>query len=135
MKKPHGFTLIELVVFMVVLGIIANLVFICYSSLFRGSPTSINQTTATELAAACLEWYIGQRHVNGFSSTSLNPGVNNIPAFCNTCLATASPGYSLSTNVSATLYGVSNPNYKTVTVTVDGPNKAKATLSTIIAQY
>jgi len=127
MKKKLGFTLIELVIFVVVMGIIASMISIFYGTLFRGSANINQQIDASQTATQCMEWYLGQRFISGFNSSSLSNGTS-IPGFC-----TVPTGYNIATTVSSITLYADPINYKIITVTVTGQGNAK--LSTIIANY
>lgn len=128
MKQDRGFTLIELIIFIVIAGIIASMLFTSYLTILRRSPVINQQIDATQIATRCMEWYLGQRFINGFSS--LTCPSTSTPTFCSANLPT---GYTINANVScATLYSDST-NYKTITVNVSGAGSS--TLSTIITNY
>lgn len=133
MKTKTGFTLIELLIFIIVMGIIGGLLAASYLTILRGSKVIANQNNASQIASRCMDWYTGERFINGFNSTNLNCGATT-PNFC-----AAPQGYSITTNINcSTLYGEPD-KYKTITVEVTGSTPAtesgKATLSTIIADY
>lgn len=129
MKKNLGFTLIELLIFIVITGIIASMFTATYLTVFRRSPIINQQLDATQTAEKCLQWYLGQRFINGFASSSLSCGTTT-PTFCS---ANTPTGYTIATNVSCTTLYSDTTNYKTITVTVGG--LGNAVLSTIIANY
>lgn len=125
-SASSGFTLVELVIFTMILGIIAGSILLAFNTTLRYTPTTLKQITATQTAAKCMEWYLGQRYLNGFSSVATCPSTT-VPAFC-----TAPTGYTLSTTVSCSSIG-SDTNYRQVTVTVGG--QANASLSLLLANY
>lgn len=127
MKKKRGFTLIELIIFIVVMGILANSILLALNTTLRGTSRINYQTATTEYAVKCLEWFLGQRSLKGFASISCG---TTVPTFCN-----VPSDYTISTNVSCTenYYNDTN-NYKKITTTVSG-DLGGATLSLIIANY
>lgn len=132
MKINKGFTLIELLIFIIVLGITGGTILGVYSTLLRTQVMS-QQTTATQTASQCIEWYIGQRFMHGFNSSPLNCPAPTAPQ--NFCSAS---GYTVSVNINCANNYYNDPiNYKTITVIVtgQGKNKSRAELSTIIAKY
>jgi type II secretory pathway pseudopilin PulG len=128
-KSNNGFTLIEVIIFTIVMGIIGVTILASFNTLLKGMPTPWRQTVANQAAKNCLEWYLQQRYINGFSATTLNCPSTSVPSFC-----TVPNGYTISTNVACTqLYGDTGSNYKTITVTVGG--LANATLAVLLAYY
>jgi hypothetical protein len=109
------------------MGVIGTSILISYRTLLRNSPVINQALDATQAAMQCMEWYLGQRFINGFASSSLNCG-NSTPSFC-----TVPTGYTVTTNVACSTYYSDSSNYKTITVTVGG--LSRASLSTIIANY
>ncbi len=124
MKTNHGFTFIELLIFIIVLGVIAAALAISHGTLFRSSAIINSQIGASKMAALCMDWYLGQRAINGFASIDT---ITNVPNFCS-----ASNGYRIVTIVSQYTLG-DDPNYKTIVVNVQGRGHAK--LTTIISSY
>lgn len=130
--RHKGFTLVELIVFIVVMALLASSILIGYLTILRHTPKIGQQMTATQTAVSCVEWYLGQRYTKGFNFNSQScPGGadTTVPAYCSNLLQT---GYTLSTNVSCMTID-SDPNHKLITVTVGG--NAQATLSLLVADY
>ena len=135
MKNKRGFTIIELSVFLAVLGIIASLIALSYSSLLRSSSFVSMQNIANHTATKCLDFYIGEKFINGFNSNYLNLASPSIPPMC-----IAPAGYTVATLVEQEIINGDNQNYKKVTVTVaKAPNldlpAVSAKLSTVVAKY
>jgi prepilin-type N-terminal cleavage/methylation domain-containing protein len=127
MNKKQGFTLIELVIFIVVIGILAGSILASFNTILRGTARINYQTSATGYAVKCLEWFLGQRHLGGFDNIGCN---STVPNFCN-----VPSGYTISTNVSCTAnYYNDADHYKTITTTISG-ELGGANLSLIIADY
>jgi len=122
-NKQQGFTLIELVMFIVVTSLLATTILLALITATRDIPTIHQEIVATQTAKQCMEWFIGQQRLNGF--TSLTCPSTTTPSFC-----TTPTGYTLSVNVSCTTIN-SDTNYKTITVTVSG--LGDASFSTLIA--
>lgn len=130
-KKKHGFSLIELVVFIVVMGIIATTILISFDIVLRGTPRTNYQATTMGYAINCIEWLYGQRrlNVNGFNNVSVG---TTVPTFCNNSLPS---GYTMTVNVSNTTFS-GDSNYKIITTTVTSPrNLGYANISLIVANY
>ena len=122
MKKQIGFTLIELIVFIVIIGILGSTFFISFNNALNNTGSAQDNLKALQTATQCMEWFIGQRRLKGFSSLSCPS--TSVPSFC-----TAT---GLTVNIACTTLS-SDSNYKTITVTVSGAGDA--TLTTLIADY
>lgn len=132
MKKAHGLTLVELVFFIVITGILALTALAGIRTVLRSSRIIKDNSAAVLAASRCMDWFIGQRSTSGFGTSCPTSDNTTTPAFC-----LVPTGYTISTRVSCTIlstYGDAGvANFKTVSVTVDGPSRAA--LSTIIANY
>lgn len=127
MKKSQGFTLVEMIVFIVIMGIVGATILLASTTILSKQPALHNQTIATQSAARCLEWYWSQRSINGFDSI-IAPS-NTLPNICR-----VPSGFTITTNViNTTLAPDIVPRYKTITVMVTGA--ASATMSLLIASY
>jgi type II secretory pathway pseudopilin PulG len=125
MKKYLGFTLIELLIFIIVTSILASTILLTFVTVLQKTPTVHNQMVATQTAQQCMEWFIGQRRINKFSSLSCPSSPS--PSIC-----TAPTGFSITNNIACTTIN-SDSNYKTITVTVSG--NGDAVLTALIADY
>ena len=123
----RGFTIIELVIFIVIMGIIGVTILASFSAVLQGVAVPRQKIVATQTATRCLEWYLEQRYLRGFNAAALTCPSTATPSFC-----AVPSGYTISTNVSCTqLYGETGANYKTITVTVGG--LSDASLSVLVA--
>src|SRR6267378_2208535 len=68
MKRMRGFTLVELVVFIVILGRAAYALFRSFGSVLPRSPTAAQLTQAMQLAQERMELILGQRDVLGYNN-------------------------------------------------------------------
>jgi len=125
MKKQTGFSLIELVMFITVISVMGSGIFLAYTTGLLKTPTLLQNTIAEQTAQACMEWFIGQRRLNGYSSITCPS--TTVPGFC-----TAPSGYTLAVNITCTTIN-SDANYQTIVVTVSGKGDAK--LTSLIANY
>jgi prepilin-type N-terminal cleavage/methylation domain-containing protein len=132
MRKKHGFSLIEMVVFIVVMGILATMVVISYRTMFNGVPWIKLQTTYSQAASQCMEWFLGQRSIVAKGFNSIVTG-SATPGFC---IAAAPNGYNMSASVSDFILN-GDTNYKKIDVslTKQSSGAVVTTLSTIIADY
>jgi Tfp pilus assembly protein PilE len=122
---PDGFTLIEILVFIVVTSLVMSTILLSTTTALRSAPTTHQQWIAEETAQRCMEYFLNQRRILGYASL--------------TCPSTPSPsacaapsGFSVSTSISCTTWNT-DANYKTITVSVSG--LASVTLSTQIGSY
>ena len=128
----RGFTLIEVIIFIVVMGIISITILASMSLVARNIPTMKNQVIANQIAMSAIEWYLGQRYYKGYNSGELSK-------------CTDTKGNSMSSPTFLTIpnnYSVNITCYpppkegcpgKTITVSVTGLSKAK--LSICLADY
>lgn len=125
----RGFTIIELVVFIVIMGIVGVTILASFSAVLKGVAVPRQKTIATQTAARCMEWYLEQRYLYGFGAATLSCPSTTVPSFC-----AAPSGYTIAASVSCTqLYGEIGANYKTITVTVGGASSAS--LSLLLSSY
>ena len=115
MSKQKGFTLIELVLFIVVIAITATAMTTAFQNILAKLPNTNRNTVAIELGQGRMEFILGQRYINGFSNYSDLCMGGSPPAVCLTL-----PGYTVSSSITG-----SNP--QTVTVTVSGSGSAVIT--------
>jgi VCBS repeat-containing protein len=126
MKKHIGYSLIELILFIVVTGILATTILLALVNIGLKTPIDRQQIIALENAQQCMEWYLGQRRLNGFSGITCSASPST-PTIC------ALPsGYSFSNSITCTTLS-SDTNYKLITVTVSG--SGDASLTSLIADY
>ena len=126
MKKLSGFSLIELIVFIVITAILASTVLLTFVTALGKTPIDRQQIIATQTAQQCMEWYLGQRRINGFSNVACSASPTT-PTMC--ALPT---GYNFKNSITCTTIN-GDDNYKLITVTVSGAGDA--TLTSLIADY
>lgn len=125
-ERARGFTLIELIAFIVIVAILGVALLTAFSTGLRGAPEAALITQATQLAQERMELILAQRRAVGFAAFAdpCVPGPG--PAAC-----TPPAGYAVSANIAPNWNGDSN--YRVVTVTVTGPSSASATA--LVASY
>ncbi len=120
----RGFSLVEAVTFIVVLGVLFAALVVAMGPALRSSPEAGRIDRAAELAQSRMELILGQRRAAGFAAfADPCPG----PAIC-----TPPPGYTVTSSISAG-WGGDPANYKVVTVAVSGISSATATA--VVANY
>ena len=101
-RQGDGFSLIEVIVFIVVLGVLAAGLVVAFSSPLRNSPEAGRLDLAAELAQQRMELILAQRRATGFAGfTDPCPG----PAIC-----TPPTGYTVTSSIVAG-YGGDPTNY------------------------
>ncbi len=125
--SARGFTLIEIVVFIVVGGVLMAGLIVALGSSLRGSSQAGQLDIAAELAQSRLELILAQRRAVGFAGFTdpCNPGPG--PSAC-----TPPTGYAVSSSI-VTGWGGDPTNYKVVTVTVTGI--FSASVSALVSNY
>ena len=124
-ESQSGFTLIEVIIAIIILALVGRVILFAMTSLTTSMPTLQNNVIALNLARECMEWFVGQRQLQGYASITCPS--STVPSFC-----TTPSGYSIAVNITCTTIN-SDTNYKTVSVTVSG--NGSATLSTLLALY
>lgn len=125
MKHESGFTLIEIILVIVIVGMLSGTIVSMLLPIAKDTPAIIKNAAAAQTARQCMEWFIGQRNLNNYSSVPCPS--SSVPAFC---LVPA--GFSIAAQVNCTTIS-GDSGYKTVTITVSGAGDA--TLTTLLADY
>lgn len=138
MSGERGMTLVELVLFIAIAGILAVALTQAFVQTTKQAPTGGNMTTATELAQERMEIILAQKNALGFAnftSANFDPcQAGTPPAVCTVPPAPYTVAASLdTTGWDDTGSGTKNPNYKVITVKVSGPQAA--TLTTVVANF
>jgi type II secretory pathway pseudopilin PulG len=124
MKKMAGFTLIEVVMFIVISAILANVILFSFTNALKGPPILEQQIIANQLAQKCMEGYLEARMISGYSAIATG---TSVPSYCPTVT-----GFTVAVNAAnVTINGDSN--YISITATVSG--NANASLTTLVADY
>jgi prepilin-type N-terminal cleavage/methylation domain-containing protein len=124
MKHQRGFTLIEVLVFIIISGLLMSTLLLGVNIALRNAPNVHQQWIALQTARGCMEWLLNQRRLNGYSiyTCPSTPSLNcPVPS-----------GYTASATVSCTAWS-SDTAYKTMTVTVSG--LSTASLSMQVGEY
>lgn len=119
----RGFTFLELIVMIVVLGLVSLALLIPIRMILQGNVNIDRLTKAVDLAEERIDMIIVRRHMSGFSGTS-DPCSG--PTIC-----TPPTGYTVTPSIVNNWQG--NTNYKEIIVTVSG--EGDAILRTLVSNY
>jgi Tfp pilus assembly protein PilE len=125
MKKFAGFSLIELIIFIVVTSLLASTILLSFRNLLIQIPTIHNNYIASQFARTCMEGIIAQKKIAGLASLACPS--TTVPVYC-----TAATGFVLAVNFACTTINT-DATYETATVTVSG--LGNDSLTTLLASY
>jgi Tfp pilus assembly protein PilV len=136
----RGVSLIELIAFIVIMGISVVALLSMYRAVLPRGATPAQITLATQLAQERMELLLGQRDAGGYSTVALtDPCVGGTPPKVCTDQYTPSGLYSIvvtGVNPAVQWAGLSTNSYRMLGVRVLGPDgKQLAGLSAVIANY
>jgi prepilin-type N-terminal cleavage/methylation domain-containing protein len=120
-RRNAGFTLIELVIFIVIAGVLAVGLASVFSTAMRGAAEPGQLTHATQIAQERMELILGQRRAVGFATFT-------DPCPASPLCTPAPPGFAVNVNIAPNWLG--DTNYRVITVTVTGPTNATLTALT-----
>ena len=124
--RARGFSLIELVIFIVIVSIMGVALLASFSVTTRSSPDAGQMTQATQLAQERMELILAQRRAAGFAAVVDPCTFGTPPAAC-----TPPAGYTVTAAIAPNWSG--DTNYRVITVTVAGTMAATAT--SLVANY
>ncbi len=133
MNRVRGFSLIELLIFIMVVGLMGVALFSAFSAALLGAGERERSVRSAQLAQERLELILAQKHAVGFAgfgAANFDPCISAPPATHATCSAIPA-GYVVTTNLAGAWGG--DANYKVITVTVSG--RGNAQLSALVADY
>ena len=136
----RGVSLIELIAFIVIMGISVTALLSMYRAVLPRGATPAQITLATQLAQERMELILGQRDASGYSTAVLtDPCVGGTPPAICTNQFTPSGLYSVivvGINPAVQFSGLSTNSYRMFGVKVLGPDGNQlANLSAVIANY
>lgn len=136
LKKVSGFTLIELIVFIVGLGVLASVVLLPLMVGLRSSSKGFNSLAAYEIAKGRIDLIRMQSRQGAFSSTQDMCAGSSPPAVC----AGSTPAaYTVTSSFTAAPSPYNNTaNYMQLTVTVNGNasvGNGYAQVTTLLTNY
>ena len=126
MRAYNGFSLIELIVFIVVVGVALTGVMMAFNTALQNTVSVTPQTIAVQLASSRMEIIIGQRRMVGYTSF-IDPCTG--PAVCPSV-----SGYTTTSSINTFTIG-GDATYKLIDVAVSGPNSAYADVKSVVGKY
>lgn len=128
LRRSRGFSLIEAIVFIIVVGMMAAALAVSFAAPLRSSPRAGELDAMAELAQQRMELILAQRRAAGFAAFAdpCVPGPG--PAAC-----TAPAAYTVTSSV-ATGWGGDPASYKVITVSVVGPASSIST-NALVGNY
>lgn len=128
--KQVGFSLVELVIFIVVMGVMATGLMAVFQSALSGSGVPGQMTTAMQLAQERMELVLATKRLQAvYDATAFDPCIPGPgPAICTPAVA----GYTVNVTVNdpSPTFGA---GYSEITVAVTGTSQAS--LTTLVANY
>jgi len=129
-RQQRGFSLIELIIFILVVSILSTALFSVFATALRGPAQVSGAIQAMQLAVERMELILPQRQVLGFApfdEPAADPcQMGSAQAACNIPV-----GFTVAAVIDPDWNG--DTNYKVITVTVSG--SATATLTALVADY
>ena len=126
----RGLSLIELIAFIVIMGISVTALLSMYRAVMPRGATPAELTLATQLAQERLELILGQRATGGYSPL-VDPCAVSAAAVC-----TPTTGYTVTSVIAGGWSGIAVTSYREIGVAVLGPDGAqRAQLSAVVANY
>ena len=142
-ERSEGLTLVELVVFIVIIGVAAFALLGSFANLLPRSPTAAQITQASQLAQERMELILGQRNVRGYNNTvDLDPCIAGpAPPICTNTLGHTVNSAGTAPAPAAPPAGPTvwngNPiaDFKLITVTVSLSGTTLAQENAVLANY
>ncbi len=142
LARSRGLTLIELVVFIVIVGVAAFALLGSFGAMLTRSPTAAQLTQAMQLAQERMELILGQRNTpaagRGYNNTvDLDPCNVGAPTVCTSTFGYTVTSAGTGTAPASWVQWNGNPttSYKLVTVTVKLGATTLATRSAVLSNY
>ena len=131
-KNTRGFSLIELVIFITVMGFAIGGLFLAFDTALQKGVAVSPQTIANNLAQGRMEFILGQKRINGFNALPANSVCSGATPVCT--LPAGIVGYTINSSVTTNVTINSDSNYDIIDVTVSGPLNAYADIKTLVGK-
>lgn len=128
MRRTSGYTMIELVIFIIVIGIIATTILASFNVSLEKTPVITRVAKAIDIAQQRMDVILGQKQVAGFNSFADPCSVPSALPFCDADVA-----YTVTSNISLGFVNGNSVDYKVVRVDVGGP--ATISLTGLVTRY
>lgn len=131
--KQRGFTLIELIVFIVVVSVLSTALTSAFVNALKDAPHAVAVSTVAELAQERMELILNQRRkmtFAAFTSAVFDPCTSATPSTLAPCTGVPT-GFSVTSALQNNWSG--DANYKVITVTVTRSGSFQ--LQTLVANY
>ena len=135
--RRRGFTLVEMVVFIVIVGVAAVALFQTFGQTLPRSPTPAQLVQATQLAQERMELILGRRGVASYAALN-DPCVGGTPpAICTTTFGyvVTVAGINAPPPVPVAWNGNPTADFKLITVTVSRGGTQLAQSDAVVANY
>lgn len=129
----QGFTLIELVIFILVVSLLATSMYLAFFNALKAAPHAAAFSKAADLAQERMELIFAQRRQTtfaNFTAANFDPCSSSPPSSQPPC-TNIPPAYTVSATLQANWNG--NTNFKIISVTVNGGGVF--TLQSLVANY
>jgi len=131
--NQRGFTLIELIVFIVVVSVLSTALTSAFVNALKGAPHAVAVSTVAELAQERMELILNQRRkmtFAAFTSAVFDPCTSATPSTLAPCTGVPA-GFTITSALQNNLSG--DVNYKVITVTVTSSGAYQ--LQALVASY
>lgn len=129
MKKQQGFNLIELVIFIVVIGIAAIGIMMSFRAALETNPDIVQGDMAVNLTQGRLQIILGQYKINGFSSFS------DICSSGSLALCSVPAGFTVASSIADNWNGNNRFKVITVTTTETSTGDTLSSASALVANF
>ena len=130
MKKQHGVSLIELVIFIAVLSVAVSGITLVLTTVLLQSPITGQISEALSIAQGRMELVLGKRQLMGYAGLSDPCASGSPPAVCASTLT----GYTVNTSFTPTTINTDS-HYTTVMVMVTSAGDTRVVLKSLVADY
>lgn len=127
-RLQSGMTLIEIVLFIVVIGVAGAVLLTVFVTPLAGSGTQSETVTAAQVAQARMEVVLGQKRKNGFPGSDPCE-IDDSPSWCQ-----LPADWSVSTAFEAWAEDLDIDRYQVIVVSAQGPDGSTHSIRALVAQ-
>jgi Tfp pilus assembly protein PilV len=125
MKNQKGFTLIEVILFIIISTILVSTLLLSTTTTLRSTASTLNDLIAQKYMNECMESTVGERRLSGYAAITCPS--TTVPFYC-----LAPTGDSIAVTCTLTTINA-DANYKTVSAVISGAGNASSTV--LLANY